>query len=88
MVHLRGIEDNTQCIAAIKRGYSPALRHLWRHCRLNLGFTHEVLYPDRTDPDAPRFLSNLQYCETSQQKEDWMTKELAENWQATNNRAL
>ena len=27
LVMLRGLEDNTQCIAAIQRGYSPALRH-------------------------------------------------------------
>ena len=27
LVRLRGLEDNTQCIAAIQRGYSPALRH-------------------------------------------------------------
>ena len=40
VVHLRSMEDNTQCIAAIKRGHSPALRHLQRHCRLSLGFTH------------------------------------------------
>ena len=38
IVCLRGLEDNTQCIAAIQRGYSPALRHLQRHCRLSLVF--------------------------------------------------
>jgi hypothetical protein len=75
LVRLRGLEDNTQCIAAIQRGYSPALRHLQRHCRLSLGFTHEVFFPDRTDPDAPQYISKLEYCETSKQKGDWMTKE-------------
>ena len=57
LVCLRGLEDNTQFIAAIQRGYSPALRHLQRHCRLSLGFTHEVFFPDRTDPNAPLYLS-------------------------------
>ena len=30
LVLLRGLEDNTACIAAVKRGYSPAMRHLQR----------------------------------------------------------
>ena len=41
-VKLVGCEDNTQCIAAIKKGYSQALRYLKRHIQGNLGFTHEV----------------------------------------------
>ena len=28
LVHLSGFEDNSQCIAAIKRRYSPVLWHL------------------------------------------------------------
>ena len=75
MVCLRGLEDNTQCIAAIQRGYSPSPRHLQRHCRLSLGFPHEVFVPDRTDPDDPQYISKLEYCETSKQKGDWVTKE-------------
>ena len=75
LVRLRGLEDNTQCIAAIQRGYSPALRHLQRHCRLSLGFTHEVFFPDKTDPEAPQYFSKLEYCDTNSQKGDWMTKE-------------
>ena len=74
MVMLRGLEDNTQCIAAIQRGYSAALRHLQWHCRLSLGFAHEVFFPDRTDPSAPQYKSKLQYCESAEQKGDWMTK--------------
>ena len=38
-------------------------------------FFHEVFFPDRTDPDAPQHISKLEYCETSKQKGDWMTKE-------------
>ena len=79
MVILCGLEDNTQCISALKRGYSPSLRHLQRHSRLSLGFSHEVFYPDRTDPNAPQYLACLQYCETAQQKGDWMTMENVPN---------
>ena len=75
VVHLRCLEDNTQCISAIQRGYSPALRHLLRHCRLSLGFAHEVFFPDRTDPSAPQYDSSSEYCESLKQKGDWMTKE-------------
>ena len=66
------MEDNTACIAAIKRGYSSAMSH----CRLSLGFSNEVFFPDKTDPDAPFYLSELIYCPTEVQKGDWMTKEL------------
>ena len=34
-------EDNTACIGAIKRGYSPALRYLQRHSQVSLGFAHQ-----------------------------------------------
>ena len=76
MVKLVCMEDNTACIAAIQRGYSPALRHLQRHVRLSTGFAHEVFFPDLTDPTAPQYWSKLDYCETKKQKGDWMTKEL------------
>ena len=75
-VLLNSQEDNIQCIAAIQRGYSPALRHLQRHIRLSTGFTHEVFVPDRTDATAPQYPFELVYCETKQQKGDWVTKEL------------
>ncbi len=74
-VLLIGNEDNTQCISAIKRGYSPALRHLQRHCRTSLGFAHEVFYPDGS-PGAAKYDSDLRYCETTKRKGDWMTKAL------------
>ena len=45
LVCLRVLEDNTQCIAAIR------LRHL-------LGFTPEVFFPDHIDPDAPQYIRN------------------------------
>ena len=76
LVLLRGLEDNTACIATVKRGYSPAMRHLQRHCKLSLGFTNEVFFPDKTDLDAPFYLSDIVYCPTDLQKGDWMAKEL------------
>ncbi len=76
LVRFHGQEDNTACIAAIQRGYSPALRHLQRHIRLSTGFIHEVFFPDLTDPTAPHYWSKCDYCETAKQKGDWMTKEL------------
>ena len=76
LVLLRALEDNTACISTVQRGYSPAMRHLQRHCKLSLGFTHEVFFPDKTDPDATFYLSELVYCPTDEQKGDWMTKEL------------
>ena len=35
------LEDNTQCISAVKAGYSPSLRHLPRTERISLGVVHE-----------------------------------------------
>ena len=73
---LVGNEDNTQCIAAIKKGFSSNLRYLKRHCRTSLSFAHEVFFPDPDDDDAPKYDSELKYIETKSQKGDWMTKPL------------
>eukprot|EP00972_Heterocapsa_arctica_P065529 9670430-Heterocapsa_arctica.AAC.1 len=40
-VGLTCLEDNIQCIAAVTKGYSPTLRHLWRTERIALGTAHE-----------------------------------------------
>ena len=77
LVLLQCREDNTQCIAAIRRGYSPALRHLKRHINLGLGFTHEVFHGDSSDPTAPVYWASMVYCPSKEQLGDWMTKELA-----------
>ena len=69
-------EDNTACIAAIKRGYSPALRYLPRHAGCSLGFVNEVFFPDNSNPDCPHHVSELTYWESKAHKGDWMTKEL------------
>ena len=78
MVELVGQEDNTQCIAAIKRGYSPSLRYLKRHCRTSLGFSNEVFYGKDETTGKPLYRARLEYTETltSKQKGDWMTKGL------------
>ena len=77
LVLLQCREDNTQAISAIRRGYSPALWHLKRHINLGLGFTHEVFFPDLSDPSAPKYWSSLVYCPTDEQLGDVLTKELA-----------
>ena len=74
-VKLVGKEDNTQCIAAVKKGYSPSLRYMQRHCRTSLGFAHEVFYHDPDDGEL-RYWSILEYVSTKDQRGDWMTKQL------------
>ena len=69
-------EDNTACIAAVKRGYSTALRYLKRHANLSLGFVNEVFYPDKNSGKS-RYWAQLAYWESKAHKGDWMTKELA-----------
>lgn len=68
-------EDNTQCIAAVKRGYSPSLRYLKRHTRCSLGFCHEVFFHD-PDEGVARYDAHLEYCPSADQQGDWMTKAL------------
>ena len=60
-VKLVGKEDNTACIAAIKKGYSLALRYLQRHAQVSLGFTHAVFFPDLDNPEAPKYVAELTY---------------------------
>jgi len=69
-------EDNTACIAALKKGYSSALRYLQRHAQVSLGFSHEVFFPDFNDPAAPKYVSELTYWESKSHKGDCMMKEL------------
>ena len=39
-------EDNTQCISAVKSGYSAALRHLLRTERISVGVVSETFATD------------------------------------------
>ena len=71
-------DDNVACIAAIKRGFSTALRYLKRHAGLSLGFLNEVFCPNKSD-GPPGYWSQLTYWESGLHKGDWMTKELNPN---------
>ena len=71
-----GKEDNTACISAVKRGYSPALKYLPRHAQVILGFANEVFHPNWEDQAAPKYVSELSYWESKSHKGDWVTKEL------------
>ena len=68
-VGLRCLEDNTQCIAAVRNGYSAALRSLPRTERIALSVAHEVFV--ETPENA------LVYEETSLHRGDMFTKRLA-----------
>ena len=82
-VTLRMKEDNTQVISAVKKGYSPNLRHLQRHNRLSLGFVNEIFcakddpHPNPEAAEAPEpYAAHVEYIETKKQKGNWMTKDL------------
>ena len=63
-------EDNTQCISAVRTGYSAALRHLPRTERIALSVAHEIFVEDGER-------HTLTYHETSTHKADVFTKKLA-----------
>jgi hypothetical protein len=60
-------EDNTQCITAVKTGYSAALRHLPRTERIALAFAFDIF----SGPDC-----DLVYQESALHKGDVFTKRL------------
>ena len=62
-------EDNTQAIAAVKRGYSKKLRHLPRVHKLSVGELHEWLFGDKK-------IGTLIHHPTSTHKADIFTKPL------------
>ena len=62
------LEDNTQCIAAVKNGYSAALRSLPRTERIALSVAHELF---TLDPD-----NELKYQVTAEHRGDVFTKRL------------
>jgi hypothetical protein len=59
--------DNTQALAAAKKGYSKRLRHLGRTQRVSLGFLNELI----EDPDLRVC---MEYASTTEQKADIFTK--------------
>ena len=68
-VHLDTREDNTQCISAVRNGYSAALRHLPRTERISLSVCHEIFIEDGER-------HSLNYEATEVHKGDIFTKKL------------
>ena len=68
-VGLQCLEDNTQCIAAVRTGYSPALRSLPRTERIALSVAHELFMETEGN--------SLVYEETAMHRGDMFTKRLA-----------
>ena len=66
-------EDNQACIQAIKKGYSPNLRHISKTQKINLGFAHELVTRDDADGYGRVFLESH---ETATHKGDMFTKML------------
>ena len=68
-------EDNTACIQAVRKGYSPSLRHMARTQRVSLGDLHETFEERQAEghDDGPVL---LQHQETKQHKGDVFTKYL------------
>jgi hypothetical protein len=71
-VGLTCLEDNTQCIAAVRTGYSAALRHLARTAKIALSVCHEQFFGDNEG-------FSLVYEESTRHKGDIFTKKL-EPW--------
>lgn len=68
-VVLECMVDNTQALAAVKRGYSKKLKFLMRTQRVSIGFLHDI--------SQPGFDVSMHYCKTSEQKADVFTKALS-----------
>ena len=66
-------EDNTACIQAVRKGYSPALRHMPRTQRVSLGDLHETFEERQAQGpnDGPVL---LEHQDTKQHKGDVFTK--------------
>ena len=74
------MEDNTATITAIRKGYSPALRHLSRTQRVDLGFLHECFewHDDEEDGPTNPWRIILLKAPTSSHKGDMFTKPLTQ----------
>ena len=66
-------EDNSACIQAVRKGYSPTLRHLKRTQRISLGELHEAFEERGAEAtgDGP---VTLEHAETKTHKGDVFTK--------------
>ena len=68
-------EDNTSAITAVRKGYSPALRHLPRTQRICLGSLHEM-FTEQSADDGGRGNIELVHAETATHKGDMFTKDM------------
>jgi hypothetical protein len=66
-MHVECLVDNSQAIAAVKKGYSKKLRHLERTHRVSISFLHEMLNDEYAN-------LNVVYCESAAHKGDVFTK--------------
>ena len=82
------MEDNSACITSCEKGFSPAMRYIGRTQKVNLGFLHDVMFPEisedpldiaitanRAGGDSSKDISLLK-VETSLQKGDLFTKDM------------
>ena len=68
-------EDNSATILAIKKGYSPSLRHLPRTERVSLGSLHE-LFHEQDGHDCRHGTIELVHHEGALHKADIFTKDM------------
>ena len=69
-------EDNTACIQAVRKGYSPTLRHLKRTQRVSVAQLHETFQERGAEQDGDGPVS-LVHAETKTHKGDLFTKYMA-----------
>ena len=67
------MEDNEATITSIRKGYSPAMRHLPRVHRISIGLLHEITTRDETADDGN---VRVHKAATADHKGDLFTKEL------------
>jgi len=67
------MEDNEATITSIRKGYSPAMRHLPRVHRISIGLLHEITTREETADDGN---VRVHKAATADHKGDLFTKEL------------
>ena len=76
---VRGViyEDNSACITAIQKGYSPALRHLRRQHRVSISHLHETITYKPTEENVGEI--EVVKAKSEDHKGDIFTKEMEVN---------
>ena len=72
-VNVMMMEDNEATIPSIRKGYSPAMRHLPRVHRISIGLLNEITTREETDDDGN---VRVHKAATADHKGDLFTKEL------------